>query len=213
MIFKQINFKSEEVWNTITHGLGAVLSVTALILMLVYSIVRGSYLEIISSLIFGMALIFLYTASTLYHAASTEKMKTKLRRYDHLCIYLLIAGTYTPVMLVGLKGIWGWVMFVSVWALAVIGFIFKFSKFKYNEKISLSLYAIMGWLAVVAIKPLLENLSFNALIYLGLGGLAYTVGIYFYANHKIKFNHLIWHLFVMAGSAFHFTGIFGYILP
>lgn len=210
--FKKINFRSEEVWNTITHGIGAVLSVFALILMLYYSIVNGSKLAIFSSFAFGLGLVLLYTASTVYHATENQKKKKILQQLDHLCIYLLIAGTYTPVMLVGLNGVWGWTMFGLVWGIAIIGFIFKFSPLRKNEKLSLILYALMGWVAVIAIKPLFENLSTGALVHLGLGGLAYTVGIYFFANEKIRYNHLIWHLFVLAGSTFHFVAVFAYIL-
>lgn len=213
MIFKSIDFRHEEVWNTITHGIGVILAVIATVFMLTYSVINGSALEILSSLIFGIGLISLYLASTFYHAARNPRKKYYLNKLDHLCIYLLIAGTYTPIMLVGLKGTWGWAMFISIWALVILGFIFKFSHLRKNEKISLSLYAGMGWLAIIAIKPLWDNLSAEALTYIGLGGLAYTIGIYFFVNDRIKFNHLIWHLFVLAGSAFHFSAVYFYILP
>ncbi|MDD3458699.1 MAG: hemolysin III family protein [Weeksellaceae bacterium] len=212
MTFKNISLRNEEFWNTITHGIGALLSIPALVLMIYYSSVGGSLTAILSSIAFGLGLIFLYTASTFYHAAKNPRKKLKLRLFDHLCIYLLIAGTYTPVMLVGLKGVMGWTMFGIVWGMVVLGFVFKLSPLRKNKKLSLILYAAMGWMAIVAIKPLIEQLSVAALIYLALGGLAYTVGIYFYANNKIKFNHLIWHLFVMAGSISHFIGVFFYIL-
>lgn len=211
-IFRKINLRSEEFWNTVTHGIGAVLSVVALIVMLIYTIIDGSILAIFSSVAFGLGLIFLYSASTIYHATEDENKKKILQKLDHLCIYLLIAGTYTPVMLVGLNGIWGWTMFGIIWGLVIIGFVFKFSPLRKNEKLSLILYALMGWIAMIAIKPMFESLSVGALVHLGLGGLAYTVGIYFFANEKIKYNHLIWHLFVLAGSVFHFVAIFGYII-
>lgn len=212
MMFKTIDFRNEEVWNTITHGIGAVLSVVALVLMVVYSVMSDSLTAILSSVIFGFGLISLYTASTLYHAAKNPRRKYILQKVDHLCIYLLIAGTYTPVMLVGLKGSWGWIMFSSIWGLTLLGFVFKFSPLQKNQRLSLILYALMGWFAIFALKPLLESLPNEALLLLGSGGLAYTMGIYFFVNHRIQFNHLIWHLFVLAGSTLHFFAIFLYIL-
>lgn len=213
MIFKNSVFKEEEFWNALTHGVGALLSIVAFVFMLKSTTQLGWGVEMGSALTFGFGLIALYTASTIYHAVKKPNVKGFLRKLDHLCIYLLIAGTYTPVMLVGVKGYWGWAMFVSIWLLAILGFVFKFSSLRKNEKLSLGLYALMGWLAIIAGKPLIENLSNQALIYLLLGGLAYTVGIFFYAREKIKFNHVIWHLFVMAGSAFHFVAVFLFILP
>lgn len=213
-MFKSIDFKNEEVWNTITHGIGAVLAVIFTVVMSIDAVMNGSTLEILSALIFGMGLISLYLASTLYHAESRPRRKRFFKLLDHLCIYLLIAGTYTPVMLVGLKdSIWGWAMFISIWILVIIGFIFKLSPLRKNKRLSLMLYVFMGWLAIIAVKPLWNNLSIEALSYLGLGGLAYTLGVFFYANQRIKFNHLIWHLFVLAGSGFHFFSVFYYILP
>lgn len=212
MMFKSIDFRNEEVWNTITHGIGAVLSVVALVLMVVYSVMSDSLTAILSSVIFGFGLISLYTASTLYHAAKNPRRKNILQKVDHLCIYLLIAGTYSPVMLIGLKGSWGWIMFSAIWGLTVLGFVFKFSPLQKNQRLSLILYALMGWFAIFALKPLLESLPNEALILLGSGGLTYTMGIYFFVNHRIRFNHLIWHLFVLAGSTLHFFAIFLYIL-
>lgn len=207
------NRRSEEWWNTFTHGAGAVLSVAALGAMLTYSILNGNALHIAASVVFGFSLILLYTASTMYHAVSSLRWKRILQRVDHLCIYLLIAGTYTPVALLGLKGAWGWAIFSLIWAFAAAGFIFKFSPLRYNQKISLTLYALMGWLIVIAIKPMVSNLSTEMLLYILGGGLCYTGGIYFYAKEKIPYNHAIWHVFVLGGSALHFTGIFLYLIP
>lgn len=207
------NRKSEELWNTLTHGMGAVLSVAALITMVVFSALKGTAMHLAASVVFGTSLILLYTASTVYHAAWKLRYKRIMQRIDHLCIYILIAGTYTPVALLGLRGAWGWGIFGFIWAFAIAGFIFKFSPLRKNEKISLTLYALMGWLIIVAIKPLLENLAPGMLWYLLGGGLCYTFGIYFYAKDKIPYNHAIWHVFVLAGSALHFTGIFIYLIP
>lgn len=213
MYSQYINYKNEEFWNTLTHGVGTILAIVGLVLMLVYSSIYGGALEIVCSAVFGLSLVFQYAASTFYHATINARKKFYLKKVDHLCIYLLIAGTYTPVLLIGLQGIWGWSMFAAIWALVVLGFVFKFSAWRKSQKISLTLYALMGWLIVIAAKPMLSSLSAEALWYIVLGGLAYTIGIVFYAVKKIPYNHAIWHLFVLAGSLFHFLAIFWYVLP
>lgn len=207
------NRKREEFWNVLTHGTGAVLSVAALVLLIVYTSIKGTKTELIVSIIFGSSLVLLYSASTIYHAMRRLRWKRLWRLIDHLSIYILIAGTYTPIALIGLKGAWGWVIFSVIWILAIIGFIFKFSPLRRSEKLSLSLYALMGWLILIAIKPLCQCLSTEALLCILGGGLCYTFGIYFYAKDKIPFNHAIWHVFVLGGSTLHFLGIFFYILP
>ena len=207
------NRKSEELWNTVTHGAGALLSIAALVLIVAYSAIYGTAMHVAASVIFGSSLVLLYSASTIYHAAWKLRWKRILQKIDHLCIYVLIAGTYTPVALLGLKGVWGWSIFGTIWAFAIAGFIFKFSPLRRFEKLSLALYAVMGWLIIIAIKPLIESLSAGALSYLLGGGLCYTFGIYFYAKEKIPYNHTIWHLFVLGGSALHFFGIFIYLIP
>lgn len=207
------NRKKEELFNVITHGTGILLSVIGLILMLFYSLTRGNSLAFATSLVFGISLITLYSASTIYHAAYKLKWKKICQKADHLSIYILIAGTYTPIALLGLKGVWGWTMFGCAWGLAIVGFIFKFSPLRRNEKISLSLYALMGWMCIIAIKPMIENLSSGALTFIILGGLCYTFGIYFYAKDRKPFYHPIWHLFVLGGSIMHFCAIFFFILP
>ncbi len=207
------NRKKEELLNVITHGFGILLSVIALILMLIYSVVSGSSMALATSLVFGISLITLYSASTVYHAVYKLKWKKICQRIDHLSIYILIAGTYTPIALLGLKGAWGWTMFGCAWGLAIIGFIFKFSPLRRNEKISLSLYALMGWMCIIAIKPMLENLSSGAITFIILGGLCYTLGIYFYAKDRKPFYHPIWHLFVLGGSIMHFCAVFFFIIP
>lgn len=207
------NRKREEFWNTLTHGLGAVLAVTALVLLIVFSVYNGSAMHLAVSLVFGISLVLLYSASTIYHAVVKLKWKRFFRLIDHLSIYILIAGTYTPFALLGLKGTWGWTIFGLIWAFVIVGFIFKFSPLRRSEKLSLSLYAIMGWLIIIAIKPLLANVPSPALWYLLGGGLCYTFGIYFYAKEKIPYNHAIWHVFVLGGSTLHFLGIFLYLIP
>ncbi|KOS08437.1 hypothetical protein AM493_19865 [Flavobacterium akiainvivens] len=207
------NRRSEELWNTLTHGAGAVFSIAALVVLVAYSALYGTALHVAVSVVFGASLVLLYTASTIYHAAWKLRWKRILQKIDHLCIYVLIAGTYTPVALLGLKGAWGWAIFGIIWAFCIAGFIFKFSPLRRYEKLSLALYALMGWLIIVAIKPLIGAMENNALLYLLGGGLCYTFGIYFYAKEKIPYNHTIWHIFVLGGSTLHFFAIFLYLIP
>lgn len=207
------NRRREEIFNVVTHGTGAVLSVVALIVMVLYSALYGTAMHLAASLVFGGSLVILYSASTVYHAMTKLRWKRFFRLIDHLSIYVLIAGTYTPVALLGLKGAWGWTIFGLIWAFALAGFVFKFSPLRRSEKLSLILYALMGWLIIIAIKPLIANVNHTALYYLLGGGLCYTFGIYFYAKEKIPYNHAIWHIFVLGGSTLHFLGIFFYLIP
>ncbi len=204
--------ESEERWNTITHGIGTILAFLAMLGLMYHTIRQGDWLEIISVGIYGLSLVILYLASTSYHAARERKWKDILRKVDKLCIYLLIAGTYTPVALLGVGGNWGWGLCISIWVLTLIGFIFQFSPLQKYESLSLLLYAAMGWLSVIGAEPLLNNLAWEALALLVAGGIFYTSGIYFYVQEKIHFNHVIWHVFVLAGSVSHFLGIYVYIL-
>jgi hemolysin III len=206
------NRRKEEFWNVVTHGMGTLLSLAALTILIVFSTLKGNRLQLLTSAVFGVSLVLLYSASTIYHAMSRLRWKRIFKKIDHLCIYILIAGTYTPVALLGIRGAWGWTIFGLIWSLAAAGFVFKFSPLRYSEKLSLALYALMGWLVVIAIKPLIENLAEGALWFILAGGLCYTVGIYFYAKEKMPYGHTIWHLFVLAGSAFHFFGIFLYLI-
>jgi|SRR5690554_1186031 hemolysin III len=208
-----LDFKNEEVWNTLTHGIGALLSVAALFVLLSVASKYGSSIEIISAGVFGTTLLLQYLASTFYHAQYNPRLKYHWRKIDHLSIYLLIAGTYTPVVLSGLGGAWGWTIFGIIWGLAVLGFIYKLSPLRRYKKISLLLYLLMGWVIIIALKPMLETLTTEALLFLGIGGLLYTIGTYFYARPRIPYNHAIWHLFVLGGSALHFVGVVSYILP
>lgn len=207
------NRRREEMLNVVTHGTGTVLSVVALIVMVLYSALYGTGMHLAASLVFGGSLVTLYSASTVYHAMTKLRWKRFFRLIDHLSIYILIAGTYTPVALLGLKGAWGWTIFGLIWAFALAGFVFKFSPLRRSEKLSLILYALMGWLIIIAIKPLIETVNHSALYYLLGGGLCYTFGIYFYAKEKIPYNHAIWHVFVLGGSTLHFLGIFFYLIP
>jgi hemolysin III len=197
----------EEFWNTATHGIGLLLSITALVVLIILGINSEHEFSLLSGMFFGISLIFLYTSSSLYHLFRDEKTKNKLRVFDHISIFYLIAGTYTPFALITLKDSFGWWLFGIVWSIAIIGTVFKvFFTGKY-EYLSLILYISMGWIVVLDFSNLLKNISPDGLYYLITGGILYTVGTIFYAIHKIPYNHAIWHLFVLAGSIFHFFSI------
>ncbi len=205
--------RREEIANSITHGIGALLSVAGLAVLVGFSTTRGDAWHIVSCSIYGATLILLYLASTLYHSISQPNFKELLRTFDHSAIYLLIAGTYTPFMLVSLRGPWGWSLFGTIWGIALLGIILKTTSFGRLPGISLGFYLTMGWIVIIAIKPLLAALDKGGLWLLVLGGLAYTGGVIFYAWEKLPYSHAIWHLFVMAGSAFHFFAILFYVIP
>ncbi|SCY88112.1 PAQR family membrane homeostasis protein TrhA [Flavobacterium caeni] len=213
MVRRKRNRKREEFFNVVTHGAGVVLSAVALALMTHLSATRGTTLQLFVSVVFGSSLVLLYAASTLYHAMSRLRWKRRFQIIDHLCIYVLIAGTYTPVALLGLKGNWGWTIFALIWIFAGIGFVFKLSPLRKREKLSLLLYLAMGWLIVIALGPLLKNMATEPLLLLLMGGVCYTGGVYFFVKERVPYYHAVWHVFVLAGSAFHFFGIFLYLLP
>jgi len=204
----------EEIANSISHGIGVIFSITALVLLLVYSISSSNVTATVAFSIYGASGIFLYLASTLYHSFRIEGVKRILRVFDHSSIYLYIAGCYTPIALLGMEGGWRIGIIISVWLIAVGGVTFKILTYKSYEKYkkySLAIYLAMGWIAVITIKPLLANLPLSFLMYLLAGGLVYTVGTVFYAFKKIPYNHAIWHLFVLGGTVVHFIGIFKYL--
>lgn len=203
------NYKNEEFWNVITHGLGFILSIPALILLIVKANVLESALHMVSFVVFGVSMMALYLASTLFHGFS--KYKQIFSRLDHASIYILIAGTYTPIALLGVGGKLGWVIFGVEWGLTILGMIFKyFFIYRYNA-LSLIIYIAMGWLIVIAYRPLVDNISWLGAIVLLTGGILYTVGTYFYQNNKIPFNHAIWHLFVLGGSAAMYLCVLNYL--
>jgi len=207
------HFPLEEILNSITHGTGALMSLAGLVLLIVFASLYGEARHIISCTIFGVSLVLLYTASTLYHSFRKPRVKFVFRIVDHSCIYILIAGTYTPFMLVAVRGVLGWTIFGIVWGMTVLGILFK-SFFIHRFKILSTLaYIAMGWIAIFAIKPIFQSLSEGAIFWLIAGGLAYTVGIIFYAWKKLPFNHAIWHLFVLAGSICHFVSVLFYVIP
>jgi hemolysin III len=205
--------KKEELANATIHGVGAVLSIVAIILLVKYSSLEGTALHVVSFLIYGVTMLLLYLSSTLVHSFPEGKTKDLFEIFDHSAIYLFIAGSYTPLLFHVVQGTLGWVLFGIVWGMAAIGVVFKSfytKKFLFTSTI---LYILMGWLIVFAWKPLLLNLSGNGLLLLIIGGLFYTVGTVFYVWRSFPYHHAIWHLFVLGGSIFHFFVILLYILP
>ena len=204
--------RKEEILNVVTHLAGFVLSIAALALLATFSSLYGSVWHIVSFTIFGSSMALLYLASTLYHSAKKKTLRKKLNVLDHSAIYVLIAGTYTPYCLVALNGTIGWVLFSVTWGLALTGIVIKlFYTGKYN-KISTLGYVLMGWIAVIAAKPLVESLQTGALVYLLLGGASYTIGAVFYLLHRVPYNHAIFHIFVLLGTTLHFISVFFYLL-
>nr|WP_255350154.1 hemolysin III family protein [Marinitoga sp. 1155] len=198
--------------NSITHGIGAILSIAALVLLIVFSTLKGTFLQTVSVTIYGISLFLLYLASTLYHSIQHKKTKQILEIIDHSSIYLLIAGTYTPFTLVTLNGKIGWTIFTTIWVLALIGIGLKPFFVKKFRIISTLLYIGMGWMIIFAINPLISSLPLGGIIWLVIGGLLYTVGAVFYIWRKLPYSHMIWHLFVLGGSISHFIAVFFYVL-
>jgi hemolysin III len=203
----------EEKFNVISHAIGLVLSIIALILLVVYSAKYGSAWHIVSFSIYGSSLIVLYSASTFYHYVQNPKLRYRLNIFDHSAIYVLIAGTYTPFTLVVLNGWIGWTIFGVSWGLAFLGIILKLFFIGKYDKISTFAYVLMGWVVIFAIKPLINNLPFEGLMWLLAGGIFYTVGAVLYSIRDLKYNHAIFHIFVLLGSFAHFIAVFFYVLP
>lgn len=202
----------EEILNAATHGIGVVLSVAAAIVLIVCAAIYGNVWHVVSFSIYGATLFILYLFSTLYHSFQKQKVKAVFRVLDHSAIYLLIAGTYTPFALVSLHGKLGWIIFGIIWGLAVIGIILKASFINRFKIISTITYVLMGWVIVFAFKPLALKLSAQGVWWLVLGGILYSVGAVFYSIKKIPYNHAVFHLFVLGGSACHFMCILFYVL-
>lgn len=202
---------AEEIFNSISHGVGALFSIAALVILVAFASIRGDVWRIVSFSIYGFTLFFLYLSSTLYHSVFHEKSKRVLRVFDHISIYLLIAGSYTPVTLVSMRGTWGWTIFGIIWALAIGGIILKVVNLEKMKYFSIGLYVIMGWLIMIAVKPMLEMIPQGLFTWLLTGGLMYTFGVIFYLWKRIPFNHGIWHLFVLGGSTVHYLGFLFYL--
>lgn len=202
----------EEIASALTHGLGAVTALGASAVLITLAAIYGDGWQLASAIVFGIALLLLYTASTLYHAIQHPVAKGRLKIFDHCAIYILIAGTYTPFTLIGLRGPWGWGLFTAIWALAVFGVIFKLFYTGRFKKLSTAIYIAMGWLVIVAIKPMWASLDGWTLGWLFAGGVFYTLGTVFYHREQLPYSHAIWHLFVIAGSVCHFVSVTEQIL-
>ena len=204
----------EEIANSVTHGVAAIFSVVGLILMVTLAALRSqSAVAVTAVAIFGASMIVLYTASTLYHAITNRKAKKILQVFDHSSIYLLIAGSYTPFCLITLQGTLGWTLCIAEWVLAAVGILLQPILMKRGNFINCLIYLAMGWLVLLVIKPLVAALPAGGLWLLVAGGLAYSVGVFFYVMNRIPFNHAIWHVFVFAGTLLQFLSVFFYVLP
>ncbi len=201
----------EEVAHVLTHGLGLVVSVGGLVTLVAAAWLRGDVWHIVGGSIFGATLVLLYAASTLYHGIRSPRAKRFFGRLDRAAIFLLIAGTYTPFTLVSLRGGWGWTLLAIIWGLATLGIFLEVAG--HTRRVSVALHLVMGWLVVIAVEPLVRSVHPDGLLLLALGGVAYTLGVVFYAWQRLPYNHAVWHLFVMAGSTCHFACVLGYVIP
>ena len=200
----------EEIANTISHGLGLILALGAVPILIAAAVRAGSVRFIVGVSVFGATVVLLYLASTLYHSLTHDAAKRLFRLFDHTAIFLLIAGTYTPFSLGVLRGPWGWSLLAAIWALAIVGITLKINKRTRHSPIGIVLYVIMGWLAIVAVKPMLMLIPVPGLVLILAGGVAYTGGLAFFAAQRIRYNHFIWHLFVIAGTTCHFFAVLWY---
>ncbi|MEI2456318.1 hemolysin III family protein [Lysobacter firmicutimachus] len=203
----------EEIANALTHGLGATAALAGGSVMITLAALYGDAWQLGSSIVFGISLLLLYLASTLYHAIQHPIVKGRLKVFDHCAIYLLIAGTYTPFTLIGLRGPWGWGLFAAIWGLALAGIVFKLFYTGRFKLLSTLIYIAMGWLVLVAIKPLIQALEPWTLGWLLAGGLCYTLGTVFYHRPSLRYSHAIWHLFVVAGSVCHYIAVLSQVVP
>lgn len=203
-----------EIHNAISHGIGVVLGIVFLLMLIIPRIRSGDTLGVVAFSIYGGCFILLFSASTIYHAVPFPKIKPILRVFDHISIYYFIAGSYTPAILLLTEG-WFRVFFISlIWAIALFGTVFKivtYNKFDKTKIVSLITYISMGWLAIFLIRPILNNTSWKFLLLLVLGGLLYTVGTIFYKSNRFKYNHVVWHFFVLAAAIVHFNGFYFFL--
>jgi hemolysin III len=207
-------FSDREEWiHAISHGLGFVAALVGLVALLVATYDQGPTRHLIGVAIFGITLAFLYGSSMLYHGLPESDYKRLFRKLDHIAIYLLIAGTYTPFIVIKMPDESGWTVLALVWGLAALGIILEVVRNSTTRRTSLGLYLLMGWLAVFALQPLFKTLEPMGLALLVLGGLTYTVGVIFYAWHKLPYNHAVWHGFVLGGSTLHFASVIGFVIP
>ncbi len=202
----------EEIANSVTHGIGALLAVAGCVILIVFAAFTGDPYKIVSASIFGASLIILFSMSTLYHSLTNPTAKYVFRIFDHTSIFILIAGTYTPLTLVTLRGVWGWSIFGIVWASAILGIVFNAISIERFKKFSMISYLASGWCIIAAIFPLIQRLDSTGVVFLVIGGVCYTGGLLFYSLNKIRYMHSIWHLFVLAGAIFHYFCILFYVI-
>src|ERR1700754_2274789 len=204
---------AEEVASSVIHAVGLVLSIAGLAILVAFSAMYGGPRAVVASSVFGSTLVLLYTASTLYHSIPGAIAKRVLRTCDHIAIFLLIAGTYTPFTLLALPGAWGWGLFATIWTLAILGSAAELGLLKRYRKAAVVMYVAMGWVAVIAIEPLREHVQAGGLWLLFGGGVVYTAGVPFYMARKLPYHHAIWHFFVLAGSVLHYLAVLLYVIP
>ncbi len=202
----------DEIASALTHGLGAVAALAGGAVLITLAALYGDGWQLGTAIVFSVTLLLLYVASTLYHAIQHPMAKARLQIFDHCAIYLLIAGTYTPILLIGMRGPWGWGMFAAIWSIAAFGVVFKLFFTGRFKLLSTAIYVAMGWLVVIAIEPLLKSVDGFTLGWLLAGGVFYTLGTYFYQRDSVRYFHAIWHLFVLAGSVCHFVAVTGQVL-
>lgn len=203
----------EEFANTLTHGFGLLLSIAGFVFLVVLASVKGDFWYMTSSILYGLSLVTLYAASTFYHSAVSPEQKRRLQIVDHCCIYILIAGSYTPFTLIVLREGIGQNLFIFVWAFAIFGIVSKLLFGKRFPILSVISYLVMGWIGIVAVQPLFAALGFAPVALVVAGGIAYSIGVIFFAWHSIKHHHAIWHIFVLLGSICHFLAIAIYVIP
>lgn len=203
----------DELASSIIHGIGILLSIAGLVLLVALSSTYGNARAVVACAVFGSTLILLYTASTLYHSIPGVAAKKVLRTFDHIAIFLLIAGTYTPFTLIALPGVWGWSLFSAVWLLAIAGSALELGWLKRYRKFAVLLYVAMGWVGMVAFKPLSTHLQTGGMVLLIAGGLTYTLGVPFYLWRRLPYHHAVWHFFVLAGSVLHYLAVLLYVIP
>lgn len=199
---------TEDVLSAVSHGIGAVLSIVGLVLLVTRGVANSNGFQVIAGSIFGASLIFAYLASTLYHSLRVQRVRLLFRKLDHSAIYVLIAGSYTGLMLGVVRGGWGWSFIGVVWGIAVLGILLKVLRMGKHPKLSLATYLIMGWLALIGIYPLWKSLPSESFVLLIVGGVIYSLGAILYAMKRIPYTHAIWHLFVLGGSVAHFACIY-----
>jgi hemolysin III len=203
----------EEIANSVTHGIGALLSLIGTAILLYRAVRDGTTLHVISFAVYGSCLFLLHLSSTLYHALRPPRAKRVFRVFDHCSIYLLIAGTYTPFLLLSLWGRWGLTLLIAIWTLAIAGIVFKSLFIGRLQRISVLLYILMGWMIIVAAREAWIRVPHAAIGFVAAGGLFYTLGVAFYAWKSLPYNHAVWHLFVLGGSVCHYAAILLYLMP